>query len=56
MPNVPSEETAANCVNDLFFDNTKIENLTKEDVCDLLSALAKNSLYHQIDGEAMGSR
>lgn len=41
MPNIPSEETTENCVNDLFFDNTKIENLTKEDVCELLSAPAK---------------
>ena len=32
--NIPLEKTIENCVNDLFFDNTKIENLTKEDNCD----------------------
>ena len=56
------EETIANCVNDLFFDKSKIDNLTKQDVHDLLSAAVKesffifaNSLYRQIDGVAMGS-
>ena len=41
----------------MSFDNTDIESLTKEDVCDFLSAAAKesfyifnNSLYFQIDG------
>ena len=60
--NIPLEETIENCVNDLFFDKSKIDNLTKQDVYDLLSATAKesffifdNSLYRQIDGVAMGS-
>ena len=46
----------------MFFDKSKIDNLTKQDVHDLLSAAAKesffifdNSLYRQIDGTAMGS-
>lgn len=44
------------CAKDLFFENTSIENLTKEDVCDSLSSAAKelfyifnNSLYYQVD-------
>ena len=51
-----------NCVNDLFFDKSKIDNLTKQDVYDLLSAAAKesffifdNSLYRQINGVGIGS-
>ena len=39
--NIPLEETIKNCVNDLFFDKSKIDNLTKQDVYDLLSAAAK---------------
>ena len=46
----------------MFFDKSKIDNLTKQDEYDLLSAAAKesffifdNSLYRQIDGVAMGS-
>ena len=49
-------------MNDLFFDKSKIDNLTKRELHDLLSAAAKesffifdNSLYRQIDGVAMGS-
>ena len=60
--NIPLEETIENCVNDLFFDKSKIDNLTKQDLYDLLSAVAEesffifdNSLYCQIDGVAMGS-
>ena len=60
--NIPLEETIENCVNDLFLDKSKIDNLTKQDVYDLLPATAKesffifdNSLYRQIDGVAMGS-
>ena len=60
--NIPLEETIENCVNDLFFDKSKIDNLTKQDVYDFLSAAAKeslfifdNSFYRQIDGVAMGS-
>ena len=60
MANV--EETIENCVNDLFFDKSKIDNLTKQDVHDLLSSAVKklffifdNSLYCQIDVIAMGS-
>ena len=59
---IPLEETIENCVNALFFDKSKIDNLTKQNVYDLLSAAAKescfifdNSLYRQIDGVAMGS-
>ena len=32
---LPIEETIENCVNDLFFDKSKIYNLTKQDVYDL---------------------
>ena len=60
--NLHLEETFENCVNDLFFDKSMIDNLTKQDSYDLLSAAAKesffifdNSLYLQIDGVAMGS-
>ena len=59
--NIPLEEMVENSI-DLFFDNSKIDNVTKQDVYDLLSAAAKvffkifgNSLYHKIDGLAMGS-
>ena len=51
--NIALQETIENCVNDLLFDKPKIDNLTKQDVYDLLSAAAKkwlfifdNSLYH----------
>ena len=60
--NTPLEETIENCVNDLSFDKSKIDNLTKQDVFNLLSAAAKesffifdNSLYRQIDGVEMES-
>ena len=29
--NIPLEETIENCLNDLFFDKSKIDNLTKQD-------------------------
>ena len=38
--NIPLEEMIENSI-DLFFDNSKIDNLTKQDVYDLLSAAAK---------------
>ena len=54
--NIPLEETIENCINDLFFNKSKIDNLTKQDLYDLLSAAAKesffifdNSLHPQID-------
>ena len=60
--NIPSEETIENCVNDLFFDKSKIDNLTKRDAYDLSSAATKdsffifdNSIYRQIDRVAMES-
>ena len=44
-----------------FFDKSKIDNLTKQDLYELLSTAAKessfifdNSSYRQIDGVAMG--
>ena len=43
--NIPLEETIENCVNDLFFDKSKIDNLTKHDVYDLLSAASKESFF-----------
>ena len=59
LTNIPLEETIERCVNDLFFDKPKIDNLTKQNMYDLLSAAAKESffdniLYRQIDGVAMG--
>ena len=61
--NTPLVETIENCVNDLLFDKSKIDNLTKQDLYDLLSGTAKESffftfdtsLYRQIDGVATGS-
>ena len=44
--NIPLEETIENCVNDLFFDKYKIDNLTKQDVHDLLSAAGKESFIY----------
>ena len=41
--NIPLEEMIENCVNDLFFDKSKIDNLTKQDLYGLLSAAAKES-------------
>ena len=41
VTNIPSEETIVNCVNDLFFDQSKIDNLTKQDLYDLLLAALK---------------
>ena len=59
--NIPLEETIENYVNNLFFDKSEIDNLSKQDLYDLLSAPAKesflifdNSLYRQIDGVAIG--
>ena len=59
--NIPFEETIENCANDFFFDKSKIDNLTKQDLYELLSTAAKessfifdNSSYRQIDGVAMG--
>ena len=40
--NIPLEGMVENSI-DLFFDNSKIDNLTKQDVYDLLSAAAKES-------------
>ena len=60
--NMPLEETIENCINDLFFNKSKIDNSTKQDLYDLLSAAAKelffifgNSLYRQIDGTPIES-
>ena len=60
--NISLEETIENCINDLFFNKSKIDNLTKQDLYDLLSAAAKelffifgNSLYRQIDGTPIES-
>ena len=43
--NIPLEETIENCVNDLFFDKSKIDDLAKQDVFDLLSAAAKELFF-----------
>ena len=43
--NIPLEETIENCVNDLFFDKSKIDNLTEQDLCGLLSAAGKESFF-----------
>ena len=51
-----------NCINGLFFHKSKIDNLTKPDVYDVLPAVAKesffifdNSLYLQINGAEIRS-
>ena len=44
--NIPLVETIENCVNDLFFDKSKIDNLTKQDLYDLLSGAAKESFFY----------
>ena len=43
--NIPLEEAIENCVNDLLFDKFKIDNLTKQDLYDLLSAPAKELFF-----------
>ena len=43
--NTPLVETIENCVNDLLFDKSKIDNLTKQDLYDLLSGTAKESFF-----------
>ena len=60
--NIPFEATIENCVNHLLFCKSKIDNLAKQDVYDLLSAAAKESLfifvtslYRQTDTVIMGS-
>ena len=60
--NIPLEETIENCVNDLLFNKSKIHNMTKQDVYDLLPSTGKESflisdnyLYRQKDGVLMGS-
>ena len=54
--NILLEETIENYVNDLFFDKSKIENLTKQDVHEKESFfIFDNSLYRQIDGVAIWS-
>ena len=40
--NITLEEAIENCVNDLLFDKYKIDNLTKQDLHDLLSLQRKN--------------
>ena len=42
--NIPLKEPIENCVNNLFFDKSKIGNLNKQDLYDLFSAAAKESL------------
>ena len=39
--NIPLEKMIENCVNYLFFDRSKIDNLNKQDVYDVFSAAAK---------------
>ena len=43
--NITLEEAIENCGNDLFFDKYKVDNLTKQDLHDLLSAAAKELLF-----------
>ena len=43
LTNIPLEETIWSCVHDSFFGKSKIDNPTKEDVYDLLSAATKES-------------
>ena len=55
-----SKTISENCVDNLFFYKSKIDNLTKKDLYDLLPAAAKklgffdSSLCLQIDGVGMG--
>ena len=37
---IPLEETIEHCANDLFFENSKSDNLTKLDVYDTLPSVA----------------
>ena len=46
--NKPLEETIENGVNDLFFDQTKLSNLMKQDIYDLLLAAPKESFFDNI--------
>ena len=43
--NIPLEETIENCVNDLFLNKTKIDNLTKQDLYDLLCQLQQKNHF-----------
>ena len=43
--NLTLVETIENCVNYLFLDKAKIDNLTKQDFSDLLSPAAKESFF-----------
>ena len=54
--NIPLEETINICVDKLFENNTKVNNLTKESFQSLDSFFIFNSKYYkQKDGVAMGS-
>ena len=60
--NIPLEETINMCVDKLFENNTKVNNLTKESFRSLLELATLESLfifngkyYKQKDGVAMGS-
>ena len=44
--NIPLEGTIENCVHDLFFDKSNIDNLIRQDIYDLSSAAAKESLFY----------
>ena len=49
--NIPLEGTIENCVHDFFFffffffDKSNIDNLIKQDLYDLLSAVARESFF-----------
>ena len=45
ITNIHLEETFENCDNDLLFDKSIIDNLTKQDLYDLLSAAAKELFF-----------
>ena len=42
---IPLEEAIENCLNDLFYDISKIDNQAKQDLYDLLSAAPKGSPF-----------
>ena len=53
--NVTLVETMENCDNHFFLDKSKIDNLTKQDFCNLLSPAAKESVFFNFSLQSLSS-